>query len=664
MSTFDIFGNREEGASLDSQPLYATPSFHLPLDEMEDRVEAEAPASRQFTPLIFLFIAVISVLIFQCFRLQITEGLINQSLADGNSLRLITIPAERGLILDLNGKTLAQNTRKLALGINPLTLPGKRVEREKVYTALRGKAGISPETITLIEDNRLKSPEIFAIKTNLSQEEGLLYKEWFGAMKGPVMMEIPVRIYTDLPSMGHLLGYVGSVDEEDVARGFTLDQRIGKSGLEKVYHQELTGQPGKQKAEVNALGEIVRAFSVTLDTQPQPGKTLQLSLDSNLQQIVADALHHELERRTKKFGEQKDLGASAVVIDPTTGAVRAMVSLPDYSANSFGQGISQKEYEKLINNPANPLLNRTIQGQYPPGSSIKPSLAAAGLQDGIISVNTTMTTPEAIMIGQFRFPDWKLHGLTNTRQAIAESNDIFFYAVGGGWEERQFKGLGIERMNHFFDLFGFGKKSGIDLPGEYSGLLGDPKWKKEQRQEDWYIGDTYHSAIGQGFTLATPLQMANATAAIANGGTLWKPTLLWSITDVSKQEKHTLPRLALQQNFIDQGNLKTVREGMRQTVESGSARPLRTLKVTSAGKTGTAEFGTKGMTHSWYTGFAPYENPELAFAIVIEGGGDSYYSAVPVAEEILRNYFGDPLAPGQKLNSEPDLSNPEFRGEH
>lgn len=660
----DLFANPAEDLKL-SDSDFSLPSFVMnPESETEEVVETEQQPARNFTGLVFLIVLALSALGIQCFRLQVSQGAANQSLAEGNSLRLVTIKADRGLITDINHKTLAQNSRQLALAINPQTLPVKRSERLGVYALLQVKAKIDAKTIALIESNRLNSPEIFSIKTNISKDESLLYKEWFGSTPGVVLLEIPIRQYTILPSIGHLLGYVGNVSEEDLKNGYTLDQRIGKTGIEKVYEKILAGVPGKQKAEVNAFGEIVHKTSFGSDSQAKAGSTLRLSLDSRLQQITTDALRHEIERRTKKFGESKELGASAVILDPTTGAIRALVSLPDYDNQLFAQGINQKDFDQLLNDPANPLLNRAVQGQYPPGSVIKPPLAAAGLQSGVISANTQMVTPEAIYIGDFRFPDWKVHGLTNTRKAIAESNDIFFYALGGGWEEKKIRGMGIQKMNEYLSLFGLGKPLGLDLPGEASGLLAGPDWKKETFNESWYIGDTYHSAIGQGYTLVTPLQIAAATAAIANGGTLWKPQLAWSVIDSESGKEELLSHQAVSKEFISPENMKVVREGMRETVETGSARPLKTLKVTSAGKTGTAEFGNKGQTHAWYTGFAPYENPELVFAIIIEGGGDSYYSSVPVAEEILRNYFNDPLPPGQKLNSEPDLSNPEFRGEH
>lgn len=667
MSSFDLFGNLLKNNGEVDEPAGHSSEFSINLPEQEDKVEDEHREVRRFTGITILALGIIGLLGVQAFRLQILQRSANQAKAEGNSVRITTIPAARGLIEDFNGKLLAQNTRQLALAINPLTLPADKTARGQVYTALKTKASLDDKTIAFIEDNRRKTPEVFSVKTNLSKEESLLYKEQLSGLPGVVIKDIPVRQYTLMPSLGQLFGYVGPANTEaELASGLTPDQQVGKTGLEQVYNTALSGTPGKERAEVNALGEIVRPLSGGLDSQPKPGDTLKLSIDTTLQQIVADALNHELQRRTKQYGELKNMGASAVVIDPRNGAVRAMVSLPDYDNTLFAQGIKTADYQNLLNNPGNPLLNRAIQGQYPPGSTIKPAIAAGGLQAGVITPNTTMTTPEAIYVGQFRFPDWKVHGLTNVRKAIAESNDIWFYLTGGGGtlNGQTYPGLGIDRLNLYLGDFGLGKPTGIDLPGETDGLLADPTWKLQQFNEQWFIGNTYQSSIGQGYTLTTPLQMANLTAAVANGGTLYKPHLLWSTIDTVTSKETVQTPAILDQNFISPANIKVVQEGMRQTILSGSGRPLNTLKVTSAGKTGTAEFGTNNQTHAWYTGYAPYENPTIAFAIQIEAGGESFYSSLPVAEEILRNYFGDPLAPGQKLNSEPNLANTEFVGEH
>jgi penicillin-binding protein 2 len=222
--------------------------------------------------------------------------------------------------------------------------------------------------------------------------------------------------------------------------------------------------------------------------------------------------------------------------------------------------------------------------------------------------------------------------------------------------------LGIDRLASYFQQFGLGQKTGVDLPGEVSGLVPTPTWKQGQYTEKWFIGDTYHTSIGQGYLLVTPLQLANAIAAIANGGTVWHPSLAAALVDPITGVETPLAHTSTTQQVIDAKNLKVVREGMRETVLTGSGRPLNTLKVTSAGKTGTAQFGNQGLLNAWYTGFAPYENPQYAFAVLIEGGGESFYSSVPVTEEILRGIFNEPLEPGKELSAHTNVP-AEFTGE-
>jgi penicillin-binding protein 2 len=664
MSSFDLFGNPQKKSGLvDKKNKYSEPDFSFEVSETEEVVENGPPPTRNFTGLSFFILLSLTILGIQCFRLQIEQGQANQALAEGNSLRIITQQANRGLIVDANNDIIAQNTEQTALGIDPETLPSNLSAREAIYSKLQQKAGISSSMITFIESNRLKTPDIFAIKTNLTHDESLLYQEWFNHIPGVIMMSVPVRTYATLPSLGQLIGYVGQATASDVIAGVSPDQQVGRAGLEKVYNNILSGTPGKQKAEVNAYGQIVNSYPISPNDAPKNGDTLKLSLDPKLQNIVATALENGIAKRDAQYPNTKDYGASAVVLDPSNGAILAMVSLPDYNPNLFSQGISQADYSKLLNDPSNPLLNRAIQGQYPSGSVIKPLIAAGALQSGVITPNTQFNTQNPIVIGPYVFPDWTTHGISDVRKAIAQSNDIFFYSIGGGNPKIGITGMGIDSMNKYLSAFGLGKPLGVDLPGEVGGLLGNNAWKEQTFNQPWYVGDTYHSAIGQGYTLVTPLQMAASTAAVVNGGTLYQPQLAWSTIDPITGKETLLPHTILNKNFISAANMQVVREGMRDTVTMGSAQPLKTLTVTSAGKTGTAEFGTQNLTHAWYTGFAPYDNPKIVFSILIEAGGDSFYSSEPVAEEILRNYFNDPLAPGQQLNSASPASNPGYLNE-
>ncbi len=662
MSSLDLFGNPTRSPNQIGRGDAYDQEYAPSLPDTGEVLEDEQLSRRPFHGMLLVLALSIGILATQAYRLQVLAAASNRARAEGNSVRLLSLASDRGLVLDSNGTVLAQNSRKLALAINPQALPHKLADREPVYQQLRERAGLGEADITAIEGLARKTPETFPIKTNLTKEESLLYREWFTDTPGVVIQEVPVRKYAELASLGQLLGYTGRPDQAALDAGIPANSLAGKGGIEQQYDQLLRGTSGVQRAEVNASGEVVRLLPDSANSDPRTGTTLKLSLDAKLQETVATALRNELDRRTKKFGPLPKLGASAVVLDPATGAVKALVSLPDYSTSLFANGISSTDYQALLDNPGNPLLNRVTQGSYAPGSTIKPLLATAGLQSGVIGPNTQLTTPEAIYIGSFRFPDWKTHGLTNTRQAIAESNNIFFYAVGGGWEEGGIRGLGIESLAAWYQTFGFGSPTGIDIPGETGGLVPTPAWKKSQLKQSWYIGDTYQASIGQGFLLATPLQLATATAAVVNGGTVWEPQLAWSTLDAVTGTETLLPHTASHQNIADPGYLQVVREGMRQTVLAGSARPLNKLTVTSAGKTGTAQVGSEGRLNAWYTGFAPYENPKYVFAILIEGGGESFYSSIPTAEEILRGMFDEPLPPGQQLTAQTQVP-VEFTGE-
>ncbi len=287
-----------------------------------------------------------------------------------------------------------------------------------------------------------------------------------------------------------------------------------------------------------------------------------------------------------------------------------------------------------------PLFNRSISGEYPSGSTVKIVVATAALEEKVISENTTVVSTGGLHIGAWTFPDWKPggHGVVDVRKAIANSVNTFFYYVGGGYND--FVGLGVDRLEKYFKLFGLNEKTGIDLAGERAGFVPSAAWKKEVKGETWYIGDTYHLAIGQGDLTVTPLQVANYTAAVANGGTLYSPRLVKAILDDKNQLIKEVSTKIIRSNLADPNNLRIVREGMRETVTAGSARSLQTVPVPVAGKTGTAQWSSKKYPHAWFAGFAPYDNPQIAIVVLVEEGREGSSVATPIAKEILTWYFG------------------------
>lgn len=332
---------------------------------------------------------------------------------------------------------------------------------------------------------------------------------------------------------------------------------------------------------------------------------------------------------------------AAVVLDPRNGEVISLVSLPTFDNNLFARGITLDEYKALADSPDQPLFSRAVSGEYPSGSTIKPIVAAAALQEKIITEFTSFLSTGGLRVGQWSFPDWKAggHGQTNVKKAIAESVNTFFYYIGGGYDT--FVGLGVDKMVSYFRKFLLGDQLGIDLPNEAKGFVPTKEWKEATKKEKWYVGDTYHIAIGQGDLIVTPLQVAAYTMAFANGGTIYQPHLVKELTRPDGTVVKTIESKTLASHLIDPANIEIVREGMRQTVTSGSARSMNALPVAVAGKTGTAQWSSKKNPHAWFTGFAPYNNPEMVITVLVEEGKEGSAIASPIAREFLAWYFGE-----------------------
>ena len=360
---------------------------------------------------------------------------------------------------------------------------------------------------------------------------------------------------------------------------------------------------------------------------------MRLAIDADLQRKTEAVVDNYL----KKLNLHR---ASVIIMNPQTGEIMSLVSVPSYDNNLFAKGIKQVDYQKYLDDPEQPLFNRVISGEFPSGSTFKLVVSSAALQEKIINETTSFVSTGGLHIGQWVFPDWKAggHGVTNVRKAIAESVNTFFYYVGGGYQD--FVGLGVDRLGKYAKLFGIGTKTGIDLPNESTGFVPTSDWKKATKGETWYIGDTYHFAIGQGDMLVTPLQVANFTATVANGGKLMEPHLVSAILDSNNNVVSNIEPKIIRQNFIDAANLQIVREGMRQTVMAGSARSLQAVPVPMAGKTGTAQWSSKKAPHAWFTGFAPFDNPQVVITVMVEEGREGSTVSVPIAKEIMQWYFG------------------------
>jgi penicillin-binding protein 2 len=571
--------------------------------------------------------------------LQITQGQANFSLAEGNRLIVKPTPASRGLIYDRKGVPLVRNEPSFSVVFHTASFPREKAERASYLESLAAALEQSPEALSerIIPSLNKKS---LVLEEGIDRDRALSLELKLFGLKGIEIAKVPSRRYGDLASLGHLVGYIGKVTASDLEQRPELlpTSYIGKTNVEKSYDRYLQGIPGTETLEVDSLGRTVRPIGSSL---PIPGQSLILGLDTQVQQAAAASLQDSITKNGATSG-------AAVAMDVRTGDVIAMVSLPTFDNNLFSSAIDPLERQRILSDPAAPLINRAVAGQYPSGSTIKPFVAAAALQEKTIKENTVLDTSEGrIVVGETTFSDWKVHGRADVKQAIAESNNIFFYALGGGY--KQIPGLGIERLKNYLERFGFGSVTQIDLGEgvETRGLVPSPDWKKRVQGESWYLGDTYNTSIGQGNLLLTPLQLTRATAAVANGGKLLRPRVVQTVLSASPEKAdEERPVIVDRAQVVDPHVLEIVRQGMRQAVLNGSARSFLTLPFEVAAKTGTAQTSRlKSRTHSWFIAFAPYDNPEIAVTVIVEGGGEGFAVAAPVARNILESYYNLPPTP-------------------
>lgn len=578
---------------------------------------------------VFLFLIIIfcfGVFFAKAFGLQVLNNEKYFGLAEKNRINQDIIPAPRGIIYDKSGSPLVRNIQTANVLINALELP----QDPKTLNILADKLSkiLDFPLDEIRGELQLASKSRYAQKvllvSNIAHEKYLKLESELKNLPGINLENDLSRDYFLGPAFSHILGYMGKIanEEKEKYKDYILTEKVGKDGLEAQYEKILHGRIGYREIETDSLGREKRILNIK---QPVSGSNLLLSIDADLQKYLYEKL---------AVLKQNAVG---VAVDPRNGRILAMVSIPAFDNNIFSKLLSNKDFQKLYNDSKTPLLNRAISGEYPPGSTIKPILAAAGLEEKVINASTKINDSVGeITVGNFRYGDWKIHGITDIIKAIAESCDVFFYYIGGGYGN--FQGLGIDRIGKYLKIFGFGELTEVDLPGEKTGLVPTPQWKQDRIGERWYIGDTYHISIGQGFLLATPLQLAMAIAAIANGGVLYEPQLVDVIIGQNKEIISDIKPKIIRKNLANSKNISIIRNGMRQTVVAGSARSLADLPVKAAGKTGTAQFGDN-QTHAWFTAFAPFDNPEIVLVILVEGGGEGSSTAVPIAKEVLKWYF-------------------------
>lgn len=583
---------------------------------------------------------VVLIIILRLIYLQIYSHELYSTLSQNNRVSLVPIDPTRGLIYDRNGVILAENRPAYSLEIVPERIDKKKLN--ETIALLAQKIQISDRELKRFWE-RYKQRVRFqpvAVRDNLTDDEVAIIAIDLYKLPG---VEIKAKLQRYYPLAGltaHAIGYVGRISEKDQQNidqsNYAASTHIGKNGVEKAYEDILHGKVGYQNIETNAYGRMVRVLD---RTPPVPGKDVVLALDTRLQQIASDAMGEE--------------NGAVVAIDATNGAVLVLLSKGEFDPNLFVNGIDADTYKELQDSAARPLYNRALQGQYPPGSTFKPFVALAGLELG-------ERTPESATFcrGWFslkgdshRYRDWKKegHGTVNVDTAIAQSCDVYFYNLA--------QDLGIDRMADFLQDFGFGRRTGIDIPGELKGILPSSAWKRKAMNQPWYGGETLSVGIGQGYDLVTPVQMAVATAILGNRGRPVQPHLLDHVKGLEKEDMVAHPEpMPAAATVHNPENWNAVAEGMVSVISSprGTAHRLdkpRTYQI--AGKTGTAQvFGiaqnqkyveadvAKNLRdHALFIAFAPADKPKIAVGVIVENGGHGSTAAAPVATAIIDAYL-------------------------
>jgi penicillin-binding protein 2 len=572
--------------------------------------------SEKISVISYFVIAAFLLLIMRLWQLQILQGDEYRKLSEANRLRIVNIPAPRGIIFDRNHTPLVKNSAYYYASVIPGEFDQTKVSSlasilelpaEEIYARIN-ISGASPIVPVRLKQG-LSLEEIAYIEARKSDFPGLM-------IEAEVSREYP---YGDLGS--HLIGYLGKPGptqlEDPGFRDVPPDMFVGRWGIEKLFDQSLRGIPGKRVIEVNALGRQLRMLQ---EIPPLKGNDITISIDLNLQQEAE-----------KAFG---DRAGALVAMKPDTGELLGMISKPSFDPNLFTRGMSHEQWMAITADRKNPMLNRALQSQYPPGSTFKIVTALAGLETGAINPDMKVDCRGGIRLGNRHFGCWRRegHGVVSLHRAIVESCDVYFYEVG--------RRLGIDRIYDYATRLGLGKKTGIELGEERQGLIPNTAWKKETRKLPWFPGETLNAAIGQGYVAVTPIQLAFLTGAVANNGTLYHPGL------IKNQEPLVAGKLT-----ANTENLEIIKKGLFGVVNehSGTGWVAKSSLTTVCGKTGTAQVVgyRKGMSaqserfrdHAWFVAFAPDENPEIALAVLVEHGGHGGAAAAPIAKIAIEAYM-------------------------
>jgi penicillin-binding protein 2 len=630
---------------------------------------------------VLLGLAILSVLwIFsqRLWHLQFVRGEYYRDRASVQSTRPVNISAPRGIVYDRSGTPLVRNVPSFDVTVVPAYLPDDEDEADAVlirlamlldvsYTTAGAGAGEEeplPGLLEIVDAVRDLAPyRPVVVKRGVERDTALLVAQEATILPGVSIQVGAVRDYPYGPLVSHVLGYMLPIPEEGadeyIAEGYdTATDRIGVAGIEATYEEMLKGEKGLRIIEEDVLGRMIRV--VDERAAPVPGGNVYLTIDLELQRFVEQALRDGM--------AQPDVNSPrgvAIAMNPQMGEVLALVSLPTYDNNLFAQGISTRDWQRLREDPHRPLLNHAISDGLPPGSVFKVIVATAALQEGVLTPRMRLAPCHGeVVVPNKYYPNdpgraqsfycWNRsgHGSLDVVGGIAHSCDIFFYQVGGGFEETDFEGLGVNHIAEYSELFGLGEPTGVELPAEIGGLVPTSRWKRLTVGESWSTGDSYNLSIGQGYLSVTPLQMLNAVNVVANGGTLYRPRVVHHVTDAQGSVTQPFEPEIVRTLPISAEHWLPIQQGMEGAVAYGTAPRAQIEGLRVAGKTGTAQYcddiavetgicgvGLEQPTHAWFTAYAPVEDPQISVIVFLYNGGEGSTVAVPVVHNILEYYF-------------------------
>uniref|UniRef100_UPI00403D57FD penicillin-binding protein 2 n=1 Tax=Pasteurella multocida TaxID=747 RepID=UPI00403D57FD len=633
--------------------LLAKPQQELIRDKKSER---NLFARRALVSFIFVWVLT-AILATNLYHLQIVNYDSYQTRSNGNRIKLLPLPPTRGLIYDRYGKLLAENLTFFGLYI----VPEKVENLERTFEELKAIVGLTEEDIENFKKERRRASRYTSIllKPHLTEEQIARFSVNQYRFTSLEVKSYFKRHYLYGEPLTHILGYVAKINDKDVERlkkegkfaNYAGTHDIGKLGIERYYETQLHGSTGFEEVEVNNRGKVIRK----LREQPAiAGKSIHLTIDLELQRYITDLL-----------SGQK---GAVVVLDPKDNSILAMVSTPSYDNNLFVDGISSADYKRLLNDPNRPLYSRVTQGAYPPASTVKPFIGVAALHENVITQNMTIFDPGYWVLPNTtkRFRDWKKtgHGHTDLNKAIVESSDTYFYQTAYN--------MGIDRLSDWMKRFGFGVPTGIDIQEETAGIMPSREWKQKRHKRPWVQGDTISVGIGQGYWIATPLQVAKATSILINEGKVHTPHLMKSV-EGSTVEPYQDPLLYEDITEPKAAYWDVAKRGMYNVVNAANGTGRKAFIGTSyrvAGKSGTAQvfslkenqtYDASGLKkelhdHAWFTAYAPYDDPKMVVAIILENAGGGSSVAAPVVRQIMDYYLTQRLPQISRLSPADSLA--------